>query len=102
MRRMASEGEPLADEVGVVARNTTLFNDLLRLARASETRDELLREAFVINGRFTGPLQTREVEAIVGLVSGYKAEGRLIVPSTPKNPNSGFGIGGALEHRQRR
>ena len=44
MRRMASEGEPLADEVGVGARNTTLFNDLLRLAKASETRDELLRE----------------------------------------------------------
>ena len=79
-----SDGEPLADKVGVGLRNITLFKSLLRLAKTSQTRDELLREAITINGGFTEPLQMREVEATVGSVWGYKAEGRLIVPSAPK------------------
>jgi Bifunctional DNA primase/polymerase, N-terminal/Primase C terminal 1 (PriCT-1) len=79
-----SDGAPLANKVGVGVRNTTLFNALLRRAKTSETRDELLREATLINDRFAQPLQTREVEATVGSVWGYKVEGQLIVPSAPK------------------
>ena len=79
-----SDGDPLTDRVGIGQRNNTLFNSLLHLAKTSRTRDELLREAIAINDGFTEPLQRREVEATVGSVWRYKAEGRLIVSSAPK------------------
>jgi hypothetical protein len=72
------------NKVPVGERNNTLFSALLRLARHVESQDALLAEALQIVESFAEPLNLSDVQATVGSVWRYKAEGRLFSSSAPE------------------
>lgn len=61
-------------------RNDTLFGQALRIARESETVDDLGAKLLILNGGFAEPLPRHEVERIAASATRYKLEDRLWLP----------------------
>jgi Primase C terminal 1 (PriCT-1) len=84
-RSQFSDGAPLTDRVGIGQRNVALFNSLLRLAKTSRTRDELLQEAIAINDGFTEPFKGGRLKRLLDRFGVTRLRAGLSVRLPPKS-----------------